>query len=134
MDDYNPVGSSTAFANGFFAKIPYPAPGYALVLTGGPSPLVIQGSDIPSKGQIRRGNFTTQTAIDIQVHPVSFEADLLSADSVSRFHVVVSMDARVEYPAEVHQLAVHSVANAAKSAMLPDLEEFSSATVWRRTN
>ena len=125
-DTYNPIVSSGDYSNGFFAKIPYPEAGFALVMTGGPSPLVIQGNRIPTKGQLRRGQYNRQVKVDISPRPVSFEAELLSRDSISKFHASVSMTATVESPEEVVAKNITDVSVAVRDSMLYELQDFAS--------
>lgn len=120
---YNPITASTAYDNNFFAKIPFPPPGFSTVLTSDQDvPLLIYNNSVPTKERIRKGKYNWMTQVDMRPHDIAFEAELLSKDNISKFHVAINMTAKVENPDQVSLDNVTDVTAAVKSSMLPELQ------------
>ena len=123
---YHPIGQPQPYTNGFFDDVPVPTPGYALILTSSRDqdpPLVIESGSVPEKRQVRRGQYNQTTRVDVSAHEISFELELPSADSISRFCVKLSMSARVRDPYQVMTNHVTDVAAAVRSQLTPRLED-----------
>lgn len=126
---YNPIGASEPYKNGFFDDIPIPPPGFAIVLTSSREqdvPLLIQNNSVPEKGRVRKGKYNQTTRVDVNTHDISFDAELLSRDSISKFYVSLNMSAQVHEPYQVIADNVTNVMATARSYLMPRIEEMAS--------
>lgn len=126
---YNPIGTSEPYRNNFFDVIPSPPPGFAIVLTSGREqdvPLLVQNGSVPDKRLVRKGGYNQATRVDIRAREIGFDAELLSKNSISKFCATFNMSAKVCEPYQVITDNITNVTAAARSYLMPRLEEMAS--------
>lgn len=126
---YNPIIGESEYKNDLFIKIPIPAAGEAILLSGETGILEINSlnSTKVTTRQIRTGKYHKQIRFDIRSHQIEFSFSAVSANNINRFNFIVSAVCKVEEPLTVYEYGITDACSVVKTAFENQLRDIASS-------
>lgn len=126
---YNPLIRETSYHSSFFVKIPMPADGEAIVLSGTEGLLAIDNRSYNSIStrRIRNGQFNKQSIIDVMPHNIAFSFEAFSADQVHKFIFTVSALCTIDNPVVIYKSKINDMCSYAFSDIESTIRDIASA-------